>query len=211
MGRKGKEIRTLAIAVLLMMATMFVMAAPAEAYTYNRQAAVDCAKANAYNDVPGSSYFRTHGGDCTNFVSNALKAGGWRQVSTNANPALNWYYNSLSSRSSSWAGVNPFREFAVASGRSTQVLFKDGTYYLPGTSPIKIGDIIQLDGLYGSYPDGKWDHTMIVTGVSMIQGIKFLKVTYHSEDNLDRPLLEVLNKHPKGRFRAFLLKDTYSY
>lgn len=181
------------------------------AYTYNRYAAVDYAKANAYNDVPGSSYFRYNGGDCTNFVSNALKAGNWRQVSTNANPALNWYYNSLSSRSSSWAGVNPFREFAVASGRATEFIFPVGTYFLPGTSSIKIGDVIQLDGLYGSYPDGRWDHTMIVTKVFIVQGFKMIKVTYHSTDTLDADLSTVLNKHPNGRFRALLLKDTYSY
>lgn len=183
----------------------------ASAFAYNRQAAVDYARTNAYNDVPGSSYFRYNGGDCTNFVSNALKAGSWRQVSTNANPALNWYYNSLSSRSSSWAGVNPFREFAVASGRATEYLFPVGAYYLPGTSSIKIGDVIQLDGLYGSYPDGRWDHTMIVTKIFTVQGFKMIKVTYHSDDTLDADLLTVLNRHPNGRFRALLLKDTYSY
>ena len=208
--RRNKNSIRLAAIILLVVAA-FVMVTPAEAYTYNRQASVDYARANWNNDVPGSWYFKYNGGDCTNFVSNSLKAGNWRQVSNNANPALNWYYNSLSSRSSSWAGVNPFREFAVASGRATEYYFPTGAYYLPGTSSIKVGDVIQLDGLYGSYPDGRWDHTMIVTQVFTVQGFKMVRVTYHSSNTLNVDLRTVLNKHPNGRFRALLLKDTYSY
>lgn len=203
----GRKIALVMLALAIIASSIGI----ASAYTYNRQAAVDYARANWNNDVPGSSYFKYNGGDCTNFVSHALKAGNWRQVSANANPALNWYYTSLSSRSSSWAGVNPFREFAVASGRSTQVLFATGAYVLPGTVPIKIGDVIQLDGLFGSFPDGKWDHTMLVTGVATVQGFKMVRVTYHSSNHLDRDLIKVLNDHPNGRFRALLLKDTYSY
>lgn len=161
--------------------------------------------------MPGSWYFKNNGGDCTNFVSNALKAGNWRQVSTNTNPAKNWYYNSLSSRSSSWAGVNPFREFAVASGRATEFIFPVNTYYLPGTSSIKIGDIIQLNDMYDGPLDKIWEHTMLVTKVFTVQGFKMVKVTYHSSNNLDRDLAQVLNDHPNGKFRALMLKDTYYY
>lgn len=210
---KRNRMNALAIMGLLIMATLAI-ATPAEAYTYNRQGAVDYARANAYNDVPGSSYFRNNGGDCTNFISQSLyNGGGMRQVVNSQNPALSWFYNGYyaGQYSPSWAGVQPFGNFVIASGRGTEVLFATGTYYLPGTVPIKIGDIIQMDGADGSVPDGIWDHTMIITRVYTVQGFKLFDVTYHSTDHLDRPLSEVFNDHPSAKFRALLLKDTYSY
>jgi hypothetical protein len=50
----------------------------AATYTYNRQSAANYALANWNKDVPGSSYFGAN--DCTNFVSNCLKTGGWPET-----------------------------------------------------------------------------------------------------------------------------------
>ncbi|OMF31325.1 amidase domain-containing protein [Paenibacillus sp. FSL H8-0259] len=42
--------------------------------------------------------------DCTNFISHSLLAGGAKENRTS------WYYDSLSARTPSWAGVNEFHD-----------------------------------------------------------------------------------------------------
>lgn len=196
-------------AILIMFIIVAASIGTASAYTYNRNAAVDFAKANYQNyNLPGSSYFKNNGGDCTNFISQCLKAGGWRQISTSTNPAKNWYYNSLNSRSSSWAGVQPFREFATASGRGKEVLFAKGTCTLPSSVPIRDGDIIQIDFT----GDGKWDHSTIVTNLACSIYSPYnsiIWVTAHSNSQINYPLSEYLKASPNSRFRVILLKDTY--
>lgn len=66
----------------------------------------------------GSSYNKyynfydpTLGGDCTNFVSQALKYGGMSMLGTNRDSNSSWFYNGLyPSYSSSWTGAHFFRK-----------------------------------------------------------------------------------------------------
>ncbi|MBU4338840.1 amidase domain-containing protein [Patescibacteria group bacterium] len=109
--------------VLVMLAIAIIAGSigSVSAYTYNRQTAADYAKVNWNTNVPGSWYFQERGGDCTNFVSHSLYAGGWPQRGTQWTPNYRWYFNSIYSYSSSWTSVPEFRNFIINSRRGTEV------------------------------------------------------------------------------------------
>ena len=57
------------------------------------------------------------GGDCTNFISQCLHAGGFK-MNYNIN---GWYFNSLNSRSPAWSGVDEFWDFSVKNNSNSGV------------------------------------------------------------------------------------------
>lgn len=75
---------------------------------YNREKAVAYAHRWAYGFNPVYGNFTDMGGDCTNFLSQCLHAGG---LPMNYRPVTGWFYNSLSSRAPAWTGVQPFFDF----------------------------------------------------------------------------------------------------
>ena len=78
-------------------------------FLYDREAALRYAHRWAYERNPEYYDFDGLGGDCTNFVSQVLAAGGAEQnYSQNG-----WYFNSINNRSPSWSGVNELYEFLV--------------------------------------------------------------------------------------------------
>lgn len=95
--------------------------------------------------------------DCTNFTSHCLLAGG-----TSESP--NWYFNSLSSRTPSWSGVNQFYEFIVNNtGIGPQAEERTLAYSCPYSyTNWKTGDIIQIKYSGYGYPD--YGHNTIITG-----------------------------------------------
>lgn len=70
--------------------------------SYNRSKAVDYAHRWAYGRNPHYFDFEGLGGDCTNFVSQCIYAGGGAM---NYTPDTGWFYNSPTSRSAAWSGV----------------------------------------------------------------------------------------------------------
>lgn len=110
------------------------------------------------------------GGDCTNFISQCLLAGG---CVMNFTPVTGWYYISSSERTASWTGVRYLYEFLT----ENQGVGPFATEAYPGG--LEIGDVIQL----GRSEDDYY-HTLIVTG--------FARGTYlvsaHTDDSRNRPL-----------------------
>jgi Putative amidase domain len=102
--------------------------------TYSPTAAVNFA-IKYVNTPPTAGYFNYEksGGDCTNFVSHCLKAGGWIPVNT-------WHWNSNGTscesdmtscaRSPSWSGAAPFFKYLTGSGgsRVTEKWFLENYY-----------------------------------------------------------------------------------
>jgi hypothetical protein len=155
--------------------------------------------------------------DCTNFVSQALKAGGFAEqgnsdgcryedtntewyVKRNPSPPL-WCLGDFRywEWSTSWSVTDPFRSYFADQNRFAEVLgwtndVSTTKYYL---SP---GDVIQLQSNDGS---GHWVtyHTMIVTDESESE----IYVTYHSNgqglDEVDKPLSTI----PTGSSQRYLL------
>ena len=102
---------------------------------YNREAAVAYAKEWAYRRNPRFYDFSNIGGDCTNFASQCILAGGARM---NYTPIYGWYYNSVNSRSPSWTGVNELFRFLV----SNEGIGPKGR--VVPLSQIQNGDIVQI-------------------------------------------------------------------
>ncbi len=134
---------------------------------YNPLLAVEYAKKWAFSYNPNYYNFSSIGGDCTNFVSQCLHAGG---INMNFYP-LGWYYNSLNDRAPAWTGVNEFWNFGI-SNSGTGVKLQETTLL-----ELKVGDIIQL------FNGDRFYHTLLVVNVD--NGIR---VSAHDNNAFDIPL-----------------------
>ena len=117
---------------------------------YLRERAVIYAKKYAFGQNPIFGNFRGIGGNCTNFVSQAIYAG---SCVMNYTPTFGWYYVSLDDRSPSWTGVEYFYNF-MTENADVGPFGKEAT-----PDEIEIGDVIQL----GNNRDGFY-HTLLVVG-----------------------------------------------
>ncbi|MFD7130260.1 amidase domain-containing protein [Streptomyces sp. NPDC059894] len=149
------------------------MAAYAKQYwsTYN----------TAYPDFSGAGA----GGDCTNFVSQALKAGGWKHVPGYVYDYTKWFGNA-DIQSDSFVGVNEWSWFAQNSKRTTS---------LANVYQLDVGDVLQVD----FDKDGSKDHTMIVTSRS--KGVPY--VTYHSTNTYSRSVASIIASYPTAAYYAY--------
>lgn len=117
---------------------------------YNRERAVEYAKKYAFSQNPIFGNFRGIGGNCTNFVSQALYAG---TCVMNYTKTYGWYYISLDDRSPSWTGVEYFYNFITTNtgvGPFGREVSADGA---------SVGDIIQL-----AKNEGGFYHTLLIVG-----------------------------------------------
>jgi Putative amidase domain len=150
---------------------------------YNRIAAVNYATTWAYNYNPmwiSDSSLSGGGGDCTNFISQALYTGGWKMVTGSRWDGRAWYSGGPLSfnrhnRSHTWAGAEPFSDFLKRSGRAKPC----------GLNDLIIGDLVQ-EFMYGQII-----HTMIVTKLTRTGGNLTPCLTYHSTNTLDMPFPSV--------------------
>lgn len=139
----------------------------------NRDAVVDYAKRHAATGTYNSSYrdFNDQGGDCTNFVSQSMRAGGWQDDTGWYRSTSNWWYNQYN-QTYTWTSVYHFYEFTRKSGRGQSV-----SHF----SDLNPGDVLQADF---DYNGNGMDHSMVVTGKSGDE----LYLSYHTSDKLDASL-----------------------
>jgi hypothetical protein len=143
------------------------------AYNYGAMAAYLEHYWSSYNSAYRS--FNDVGGDCTNFASQALRAGGWADDLGWYRDAANWWYNS-SNETWSWINVNSWASFAYTYSRRVTSL--SNVWYMG------LGDVLQVDGTR----NGSKDHTMMVSYVS--GGTPYL--TYHTTNRYRRSMNQVL-------------------
>lgn len=144
---------------------------------YNRQRAVEYAHKWAYERNPKYYNFDNIGGDCTNFISQAIFAGS--KVMNYENPG--WFYSSLNSRSPSWTGVEFLHDFLV----NNKGL---GPYaHEIDASNINLGDIIQL-----KFDEPSFGHSLIVVSAGSPASIDNIKIASHAF-NSDNRLLTTYN------------------
>ncbi len=136
---------------------------------YNRAAAVAYARKWALGHNPEFYNFDKLGGDCTNFASQTIYAGGGVM---NFTPTFGWFYVSSSRRTPSWTGVEYLRNFLVANTQTGPFAAE------VGVELIQPGDIIQLGNDEGFY------HSPVVTSVENGR----ILVAAHTFAALDRPL-----------------------
>ncbi|MFB8103627.1 amidase domain-containing protein [Streptomyces sp. NPDC056007] len=125
------------------------------------------------------------GGDCTNFVSQSLKAGGWKHVPGYVYDYTRWF-GTADIQSHSFVGVNEWSWFAQNSKRTTS---------LANVYQMDVGDVLQVD----FDKDGSKDHTMIVT--SRTNGVPYL--TYHSTNTLRRSVTSIISSYPNAAYYAY--------
>lgn len=136
---------------------------------YDRDRAVAYAHLWAYGRNPAYYDFSLIGGDCTNFISQCLYAGGGVM---NYTKDTGWYYNSASDRSAAWSGVEFLYRFLLANKGPGP----HGTELPPGDA--QPGDVIQL-----SFNGRTFTHSLMVVN----NGQEIL-ITTHTDDSDNRPL-----------------------
>lgn len=142
---------------------------------YDRAAAVRYAHRWAYGRNPRFYDYEALGGDCTNFASQCLYAGGGIMDFT---PVYGWYYLTPNDKAPAWTGVPYFYNFMVRQFPS------------PGPVGLSVppelvlpGDFVQLD--FGS---GTFGHTLVIVEVGPPGDLGAILVAAHSEDADWRPL-----------------------
>ena len=138
-------------------------------YGLDIDAEIRYARKWAYHRNPAFYDFDPLGGDCTNFISQCIYAGG---AVMNYTPDTGWYYISLNDRAAAWTGVEYFYRF-ITQNIGTGPFGKEVELYRAAP-----GDVIQLGSSMGFY------HSLLVIGV--IDGIVY--VAAHTNDTYGRPL-----------------------
>lgn len=142
---------------------------------YDRDKAVAYAHKWAYGRNPRYADFSLMGGDCTNFMSQCLIAGGAKMDYT---MTFGWYYVSLSNRAPAWSGVQAFYQFLVN---------KEGPG--PDGKVIEIKDIFPGDIIQLSFDGASYSHSLIVVETGKRPDIANTLIATHTIDR-DNTLLE---------------------
>ncbi len=150
---------------------------------YNRRNAVAYAHKWALGANPDFYHFGGIGGDCTNFISQCLLAGGGEMIDSQDG----WFYFSKDYRSPSWTSVEALQKFLLDKSAG---LFAS----ISEIASLEEGDIIQL-----RQNKERFNHTLIITKKSE-SGIY---VCAHSNDALDKNLndyffIERIGLHIEG-------------
>lgn len=141
---------------------------------YNREAAVAYAHRWAFSRNPRYLDFHGLGGDCTNFVSQCILAGG---AVMNGTKTFGWYYYSASDRAPAWTGVKYLYNFLMREKDTKGPYGKEVSM-----EEIEPGDIIQLSSGYAFH------HTLIVVEAEGQKTADQILIATHSADSDYRPL-----------------------
>lgn len=166
--------------------------------TYNRTAAVAYAQGWAYGFNPSFWNYSApaYGGDCTNFASQVLLAGGAVMDSSGSHPNYRWFWfndTPTTGRSASWTSVMSFHDYLTAPTIDWEGPF--GNVLIGSNLGIRLGalngDMVQID----KGRNGIWDHTMIIVGKEygyfpFNPTAPVLKVAAHSDPCHDDYLLQ---------------------
>ena len=149
---------------------------------YNRERAVEYARRWALDRNPLFIDFTGIGGNCTNFVSQAVLAG---SCTMNYTPDFGWYYISEDDRAPAWSSVEYFFDFMTGKPLFLEQNGGIGPFAtVVEREAVMPGDVIQYANAAGD-----WYHTVIVTG---FDGEEIL-VSAQSNDALDRPVSSYRN------------------
>lgn len=142
---------------------------------YDRDKAVAYAHEWAFKRNPRYLNFAGIGGDCTNFISQCLYAGGAPMSYTQT---FGWYYRTPGDRAPAWTGVEYLYNFLIGNK-------KMGPYATSVKAPyIHPGDIIQL-----AFNPGRFTHSLLVVDViNPMLTLDHILTATHSNDSDNRPL-----------------------
>ncbi len=118
--------------------------------------------------------FDSLGGDCTNFISQCLFAGGYEMDYTN----MGWFYRTGNDRSYSWTGVYEMFNYLTTNENPSFPRAK-----LVDFNEVEVGDLIQIDA-FGD----RFHHTAIITKIIEPISLSTIFITCHTRDAKNKPL-----------------------
>lgn len=139
------------------------------------------------NYNPAYRRYNAAGGDCTNYLSQGLLAGGWKQISTVTPEEYDTWYYASNGTADAWIGVNEWSWFTQTAKRTTA---------LANVYQMDIGDVLQVD----FNADGDKDHSMMTTYRSP-SGVPYL--TYHDADTYRRSVASIIASYPRANYYAY--------
>lgn len=135
---------------------------------FNRSAAIQYATRWSHGRNPA---YNKYGNDCTNFLSQILRTGGWTNVGGIEGPDKWWHIPPRDSRT--WRIANELARFGHQYSRRLRSYAGE---------PVREGDVVFAD--WADYrADGRIDHAMFVTWVTRPRDWRGIFVTYHTSDN----------------------------
>lgn len=155
---------------------------------YNRQAAVAYAHQWAYGRNPAFYDYENLGGDCTNFASQCLYAGGGVM---NWTPTFGWYYTDASRKAPAWTGVEYLWNFLIRKNLPKEARGPRGIAC--AMEDLHPGDLVQL-----SFTGDSYRHCPVVVAVGSPVRTDTIMVAAHSYDADERPLSTY--EYQKARF-----------
>jgi len=141
---------------------------------YDRESALEYAERWVGVRNPEWPAYDIYGGNCNNFASQVLLAGGI-PMDTVGNAQWKWYgdtpngTNSAWGRSPSWAGVKEFYQYAEENSGFGLACEISGSYF-----DGKPGDLLQFGAL------GDWKHTVVIADVIRDKDGNFVDYLIHS-------------------------------
>ncbi|MBN9647359.1 amidase domain-containing protein [Terrisporobacter glycolicus] len=151
-------------------------------YEYDRIGATQYARGWALSRNPKFQDYEEWGGNCTNYISQCVNAGGIPMDPYGDNVMKEWYWYSDKKRTPSWTAAQPFFEYFTRNNNDNTNNF--GVYATESNyEEMELGDIVQL------IKDGKAYHTMIITGI-LFDGDEVYDylISQNTYDLLDYPL-----------------------
>jgi hypothetical protein len=142
---------------------------------YDRRAAVQYAHRWAYGRNPMYYNYDNIGGDCTNFASQCLFAGGGIM---NFTSIYGWYYINANQKAPAWTGSSYLYNFLTR--RADSVGPKARNCMINELQP---GDLVQL-----SYTEREFHHSPVVVAAAAPFRPKDILVAAHTDDSDYRPL-----------------------
>ncbi len=151
-------------------------------YNYDRKSAVRYAKRWALEKNEEFKNYEEWGGNCTNYISQCVNAGGVPMDFYGENLMKHWYWKSDSKRAPSWTASEPFFQYFMGNNNKDSENF--GVYAIETSyENLEIGDVVQL------VEDNSAYHTMIVTKVVYEDDkLKDYLISQNTYDLLNYPL-----------------------
>ncbi len=159
-----------------------------KSYGFSGTAAANYALQYYQNYNP--NYRSFPGDDCTNFVSQAMRAGGWTDVTGQSVATSNWWYNAFT-QSATWTAAQNWELFTYNRPRASMASF---------VSDLRVGDILQADWT----SNGTTDHSMVVTSKSGSD----IYLTYHSNNVVNRSFSSILADNPNATWYGYLISSS---
>lgn len=138
---------------------------------YNRTKAVDYARKWALKRNPRYANFDNIGGDCTNFASQVIHAGGCPMNYSK----YGWYYINLNNRAPAWTGVEYLYKFLITNKGIGPVAAE------VDINDVKVGDLAQLQ----FEDDNTFDHSPVIVDIKFPISLDNIYIAAHTIDRLN--------------------------